>query len=87
MYFEMTKAAANFYKEELGVQKGEAVRFFVRGGEGFFFGVRKDECEPTDYQLKYNEVTFFIKPDDAWLYDGKKLVYQADNDKVGLLKA
>lgn len=87
MRFDMTAPVAEFYKKELNVKAGEAVRLFVRAGEGFFIGVEKGVFEAADYHVTQGEVTFFIKQDDAWFYDGKCLTLQQTNDEIRLALA
>lgn len=84
MRFHMTPSVAEFYKKALDVKAGEAVRLFVRAGEGFFIGVEKDVAEDTDFHLTCDEVTFFIKQDDAWFFDGKSLSIEQSNDEIRL---
>ncbi|MCD8501148.1 MAG: hypothetical protein LRY71_05045 [Bacillaceae bacterium] len=73
MNFVISELVADFYKQELEVATNESVRLFVQGAEGFFLGVQKDECCNEDYKLNVNGVTFFIKENDLWHFNGKKL--------------
>jgi len=84
MRFQLTPPVAEFYKKALEVRNGEAIRLFVRAGEGFFIGIEKDVLSTDDYCLTCDEVTFFIKQDDAWFYDGKSLSIQQKNDEIRL---
>ncbi|WP_134683804.1 hypothetical protein [Brevibacillus migulae] len=84
MRFQLTPPVAEFYKKALELKNGEAIRLFVRAGEGFFLGVEKDVRGVEDYCLTCDEVTFFIKQDDAWFYDGKSLSIQQMNDEIRL---
>ena len=73
MNFVISELVADFYKQELEVATNESVRLFVQGAEGFFLGVQKDECCSEDFKLNVNGVTFFIKENDLWHFNGKKL--------------
>lgn len=73
MIFEISQSVADFYKQELEVATNESIRLFVQGAEGFFLGVQKEECCGEDYKLNVNGVTFFIKENDLWHFNGKKL--------------
>ncbi len=81
MMLSVTALAAKYLAKELGLQKGEAVRFFVRyGGDraycpGFQLGIVKEAID--DHPGCLTEVlgySFFIKEDDLWYVDGHDLI-------------
>lgn len=73
MVFEISQSAANFYKNEFVLTNNEAIRLFVRGAEGFFLGVEKDQVEQDSFIIELNGVKFFINENDLWHFEGKKL--------------
>lgn len=79
MNLSISKEAANWYKEELMLQDGDALCFFVRyGGEstihkGFSLGIRKDTPIQAAAEAKENGITFYIEQDDEWYFDGHSL--------------
>ena len=85
MVFEISQAAANFYKGELGLGNNEAIRLFVRGAEGFFWGVEKDVLAKEAYMIESNGVTFFIAENDQWHFEGKKLDFDPSTETMKLI--
>ncbi|MFO7249008.1 MAG: iron-sulfur cluster biosynthesis family protein [Bacillota bacterium] len=70
----ITEKAAEFYRRELNVEAGEALRLFVRiggiGHVGYSFGIQKDRITPADHVLRVGDVAFVVRDDDAWYLDG-----------------
>ena len=82
MIFEISEAAANFYKSEFVLAENEAIRLFVRGAEGFFLGVEKDQLENESYIIEKNGVKFFITENDLWLFEGKTLDFDPKTEMM-----
>ncbi|BDG47052.1 MULTISPECIES: HesB/YadR/YfhF family protein [Parageobacillus] len=76
----LTPKAFAWYKEELNLQKGDAVRFFARYGgcstvqSGFSLGVAKDDPIEPGAQTTIDGITFFVEDRDIWYFDGHNLV-------------
>ena len=75
------------YKKYAGFVEGDWYRLFVRtagpGTGGLFYALEKgdaQEANEEDTVITIGGVTFFIKPGDAWYFDGGTLSY---NDKLG----
>jgi iron-sulfur cluster insertion protein len=70
---EVTERAAEFYKEEMSLKNGEAIRLFVRYGggglDGFTLGVEKGDVEPNQAKVVVNGISFYNHPEDDWLVD------------------
>ncbi|MCE7791674.1 hypothetical protein K8O68_04425 [Salipaludibacillus sp. CUR1] len=81
---QITERAANIYKEEMELGGEEEIRLFVRGAEGFFLGVDRDNSEADDWKCVVNGVRFFIKEDDLWMFDGKTLDFCEKGDCIKL---
>ncbi|NNU82931.1 hypothetical protein ETC05_03435 [Geobacillus sp. BMUD] len=85
MNIVITKKAFNWYKRELGLKPGDAVRFFVRYGgcstvqRGFSLGMSKEESvdEPAA-QTTVDGITFFVEEGDQWYFDGGNLTVDWD---------
>lgn len=84
MVFEISQKAANFYKNEFSLQANEAIRLFVRGAEGFFLGVEKDELQKEAYIIEQAGVKFFITENDQWHFEGKKLDFCSETEHMTL---
>jgi uncharacterized protein YneR len=73
--FTVTKRAARFYKKEMELENGEAIRLFVRyggkaGKNGFSVGVeRSGKLDRHCDQTIIDGITFFADPDDRWFLD------------------
>lgn len=84
MNLSITKEAAAWYKDELGLQDGDSLRFFVRYGgcgtvqKGFSLGVVKDDPNDVGTMTKQDGITFFIEEKDLWYFDGKDLLINLD---------
>ncbi|CAM4244732.1 hypothetical protein BAMA_03375 [Bacillus manliponensis] len=79
MNLSVSKEAANWYKEELLLQDGDFIRFFVQYGgcstvqKGLSLGLRKDAPMNACAQTSESGITFFIEGDDEWYFDGHNL--------------
>lgn len=79
MNISISKDAANWYKDELLLQDGDSLCFFVRyGGEstihkGFSLGIRKDIPIQAATVVSEIGITFYIEQDDEWYFDGHDL--------------
>lgn len=69
----VTERAAEFYKEAMSLEDGEAIRLFVRYGggglDGFTLGVAKGEIDPSEAKVVVKGVPFYNHPEDDWLVD------------------
>ncbi len=87
---EISKDAANWFKKELGLQEGQAVRLFARysaGGKihpGFSLGIQVEEPVFPGISSKVEGITFFMEEHDQWYLDGHnlKVVYNAAEDDI-----
>lgn len=82
MIFEISQSAANFYKEEFVLSNNEAIRLFVRGAEGFFLGVEKEEIDKESHIIEMNGIRFFITENDLWHFEGKKLDFNPKTEQM-----
>lgn len=79
MNMKVTKGALDWYKEELDLETGDHVRFFVRYGgcsnvqKGFSLGVSKDQPMNAGISTEVEGITFFIEESDLWYFDNHDL--------------
>ncbi|MCM3128816.1 HesB/YadR/YfhF family protein [Paenibacillus provencensis] len=79
MSIHVTESAANWYKKELGVKDGEAIRFYARyssgGGlhPGFSLGISVEQPEYPVESTEVSGVLFFMEEHDHWYLKGHRL--------------
>lgn len=75
MNISITPDALTWFKEEIGAQAGDFVRFFVRYGghspiqAGFSIGVNVQKPRHMAAYAKEDGITFFVEEDDIWYFD------------------
>jgi uncharacterized protein YneR len=79
--------AADWYKEEMLLNKGDYVRFFARYGgcstvqQGFSLGVSSEVPHQIGFEVVKNDIHYYIEEKDLWYFDGKDL-YIDFNEQV-----
>jgi uncharacterized protein YneR len=87
MNITVTNEALQWYKEELDLQSGDMVKFFVRYGgcstvqKGFSLGVGKQQPVLIGAQTEVEGITFYIEDQDLWYFEGRDLVVSYDEAK------
>ncbi|PKG45599.1 MULTISPECIES: HesB/YadR/YfhF family protein [unclassified Planococcus (in: firmicutes)] len=89
MEIHLSKDARDWFHNEMEVESGEAVRFFVRYGgaglqPGFSLGVTKDSPYEAVVRLEEGDVLYFIEEADQWYFDEHDLHVTVD-DALGEL--
>ena len=80
----MSDEAAKWYEEELGLENGDSVRFYVRYGgnstiqSGFSLGVQIEKPESAGSSLAKNGITYLIEENDMWYFDSHDLYISMD---------
>ncbi|HZG73533.1 MAG TPA: HesB/YadR/YfhF family protein [Chondromyces sp.] len=80
MKIVINEDALQWFANEMGVQPGQHVRFYVRYGgsspvqQGFSLGVTIEEPIDIGSQTQYNGATYFIEDRDLWYFDGHDLI-------------
>ncbi|AKP47196.1 MULTISPECIES: HesB/YadR/YfhF family protein [Bacillus] len=75
MNIQISKKALEWFEDEMGVKKGEFVRFFARYGgssplhQGFSLGVSKEEPIQIGAKAEYNGVVYYVDEKDLWFFD------------------
>ena len=74
MKIVVAKEALTWFKEEMEVIPGDAIRFFARYGgasplhEGFSLGVTKEEPDEVSIQVKHDDALYYIESRDLWFF-------------------
>ncbi|MBP2001014.1 uncharacterized protein YneR [Paenibacillus shirakamiensis] len=82
--------AAMWYKKELELQAGQAVRFFVRysaGGHihpGFSLGIEVEHATTPGFSTVVDDIQFFMEEQDLWYLEGYDLqvTYDETTDDI-----
>ncbi|WP_338472278.1 HesB/YadR/YfhF family protein [Niallia sp. XMNu-256] len=88
MKIEMSDKVFQWYKEELALNRGDCIRFYIRYGgfnsfvKGFSLGMNKDLPEQSHTKIEKDGITFYIEDCDTWYFDNKDLVVKF-NEKLG----
>ncbi|WP_397538706.1 HesB/YadR/YfhF family protein [Rummeliibacillus pycnus] len=86
MNIVITNQALQWFSDEMEVQAGDTIRFYVRYGgsnpfhEGFSLGMSKDEPMNPTVIAKHEGVTFFIEEDDVWFFNNHDLYVDFDQE-------
>ncbi|MNJ62845.1 Iron-sulfur cluster biosynthesis [compost metagenome] len=86
----VTHEAADWFKDELGIEEGQAVRFFARysaGGilhPGFSLGLQVEPPMSAGISSVVDGITFFMEDKDMWYLDGYHLQVAYDQAVEGI---
>lgn len=84
MKIVISEPAADWYKQELELEKNSEIRFFVRYGgvggriPGFSLGVSIESPDLVHTSTTMNSLTFFIAEEDAWYFEDSNLTVTLD---------
>lgn len=87
MNITISNEALQWYKEELEINSGDMVKFFVRYGgcstvqRGFSLGVAKQQPVLIGAQKEVEGITFYIEDQDLWYFEDNDLVVTFDETK------
>ncbi|MBE4908602.1 HesB/YadR/YfhF family protein [Bacillus luteolus] len=87
MELMVSDKAAKWYKDELNLQSGDGVRFFVRYGgfnslqSGFSLGVSIEKPVESAIKVEEEGITFFVEEADIWYFDNHNLKVAFDEKK------
>ncbi|MGW8426636.1 HesB/YadR/YfhF family protein [Peribacillus simplex] len=80
MKLTISDQAAKWYIDELGLQGGSHLRFYVRYGghstvqSGFSLGIMQEEPETAAAVTTMNEINFYVEEKDLWYFDDHDLL-------------
>lgn len=86
MQINISPDALEWFQQEMEVEPGDHVRFFVRYGgaskiqPGFSLGVTKDQPYELAVKVEQNDVVYFIEETDLWYFDGHDLHVTVNDD-------
>lgn len=86
MKISISEDAAKWYKEELDLNDGDSLRFYIRYGgcsnvqKGFSLGVEKGIPNEIGSQAKKLGITFYIEKDDLWYFENQDVSIELDQD-------
>ncbi|MEI5909238.1 HesB/YadR/YfhF family protein [Bacillus spongiae] len=82
MNIYVSERAQKWFTDEMDVQPGDYIRFYVRYGgssplhEAFSLGIAKEEPIDASVETIINEVIYYIESKDEWFFDGHHLFVQ-----------
>ncbi|GFZ86032.1 hypothetical protein GCM10010978_27600 [Compostibacillus humi] len=90
MKITISEEANRWFIEEMGLEKGDKVRFFGKlygktdVHDNFSVGMRLDEPEDILTQIELDGITYFIDKRDEWFFSGYdfEITYDKENDDV-----
>ncbi|NME99429.1 HesB/YadR/YfhF family protein [Aneurinibacillus aneurinilyticus] len=90
MKLTIDPAAIQWFRKEMDIKKGDAVRFFARMGgcstvqSGFSLGVAKEQPKEIGISAEQDGITFFIEKEDVWYLDDSELTvtYNVERDEI-----
>ena len=83
--------AFQWFKKEMDIEAGEAIRFYARYGgsspfhEAFSLGMNREQPHSIGVQTELNGVIFYIEQDDLWFFNEHSLVVDV-NEKLDELQ-
>ncbi|MBP1904072.1 uncharacterized protein YneR [Paenibacillus turicensis] len=86
----VTHEATDWFKHELGIEEGQAVRFFARysaGGElhpGFSLGLQVEPPMSAGLSSVIDGITFYMEDKDMWYLEGYDLQVAYDQALEGI---
>ncbi|GAA0490297.1 hypothetical protein GCM10008986_15310 [Salinibacillus aidingensis] len=88
MTLKITKEAANWYIDEMDLEQGDYLQFFVKlyGGiptifPSYFLGVAEGIDGEIAIQEDMEGIHFYINNQDKWLLDNHDLTIELDDDE------
>ncbi|QKS71300.1 hypothetical protein FLK61_31825 [Paenalkalicoccus suaedae] len=82
----ISEKAHAFYREEMGLTKGEELTFFVRvggvGSGGFSVGLTRGKPVKASTAIEVEGVSYYVMEDDYWYLHGMTIDYDEDRSEV-----
>ncbi len=95
MSFEVSKEAAEWYKNEMDLKQGDYVQYYLQiyGGiptslPNYSLGMSVGKSEDITVRVEVEGITFYFKEDNAWLFNeyDLKVVVEKDDLKFHFLE-
>lgn len=90
MQLHVSAEAASWYKDEMGLKDGEALRIFVKlyGSSkvhpNYSLGVTREEPRHPTLRATVNGVTFFVEEQDDWFVNGYDLRLELNQGEIDM---
>ncbi|WP_408011537.1 hypothetical protein ACJROX_15400 [Pseudalkalibacillus sp. A8] len=81
--FSITSPVVEMYRQEMGLQNGDALQLFCRyaGSEtGLCIGVERGMPMDGDYVQEVDGIRFFVRPHETWFVEEMKMDYDHSTD-------
>jgi uncharacterized protein YneR len=84
MKIHLSDRAKQWFKDEMDVEKGDYIKFYVRYGgssplhDSFSLGVTKEEPITVGEKVEVDGITYFVEEKDLWFFDGHDLHVEFD---------
>jgi uncharacterized protein YneR len=80
MKLEVSKEAAQWFINEMYLEKGDSIKFFgkVYGENGFSFALDKVEPSRPEIEIEVEGINFYIEKSDAWFFIDSDLIVTLD---------
>lgn len=88
MNIKCDEKALQWFRSELGVSSGDAIRFFVKyGGDGavhpgFSLGISLESPNNVVAEADLEGIKLFVRDEDAWYFSERDLAITAVEDEV-----
>lgn len=75
MKLNVSKEAADWYKNEMGLDEGDSIKFFgkVYGKNGFSIALAVMEPSRPLAETTVNGITFYVEKADSWFFEDSNL--------------
>lgn len=86
MEIYISDEATKWFKEEMFLENGDHIRFFVKYGgsspvqEGFSLGMSKEAPSDIAVKKEQNGILFYIEEKDLWYFDNHNLHVDYDQE-------
>jgi uncharacterized protein YneR len=90
MKITVTNSALEWFRQELGLTPGDALRFYAKYGgtsrfhPGFSVGITVEKPSQVAASVERDGITFFIRESDVWLFNegNVNVDYDKEQDEV-----
>ncbi len=84
MKIDVSKDAAKWFIEELGLKENDSIKFYgkVYGPlDGFSIGMDKVEPSKAEVMVTVEGINFYVEQNDAWFFDNQDLKVTYDSKR------
>ena len=76
--------ALQWFKEEMDIEAGDAIRFYARYGgsspfhQGFSLGMHREQPLTIGVKTEIDHISFYIEEKDLWFFNNHNLIVDVD---------